>query len=129
MFSLFFLCGFQIRDVGQEPCGRLSFLKEPKSTKGVPQTAVCNLNITLPTHKKVRSPCWNPPLFQSYHGVGMETKQNVVLWAVGALASSRRLLVSLLDGVPVLRPCSHTCLFHMPGSPCVFRSVLEDFSH
>ncbi|KAG7252772.1 hypothetical protein CRUP_008675, partial [Coryphaenoides rupestris] len=27
----------KIRDVGQEPCGRLSFLNEPKSTKGVPQ--------------------------------------------------------------------------------------------
>ncbi|XP_074531206.1 ankyrin-3-like isoform X9 [Halichoeres trimaculatus] len=42
----------KIRDMGQEPCGRLSFLKEPKTSKGLPQTAVCNLNITLPTHKK-----------------------------------------------------------------------------
>ncbi|XP_059215164.1 ankyrin-3 isoform X1 [Centropristis striata] len=42
----------KIRDMGQEPCGRLSFLKEPKSSKGLPQTAICNLNITLPTHKK-----------------------------------------------------------------------------
>nr|XP_057914751.1 ankyrin-3-like isoform X31 [Doryrhamphus excisus] len=42
----------KIRDMGQEPCGRLSFLKEPKTSKGVPQVAVCNLNITLPTHKK-----------------------------------------------------------------------------
>uniref|UniRef100_A0A6Q2Y454 Ankyrin 3a n=1 Tax=Esox lucius TaxID=8010 RepID=A0A6Q2Y454_ESOLU len=42
----------KIRDIGQEPCGRLSFLKEPKTTKGLPQTAICNLNITLPTHKK-----------------------------------------------------------------------------
>ncbi|XP_045698354.1 ankyrin-3 isoform X10 [Phyllostomus hastatus] len=42
----------KIRDTSQEPCGRLSFLKEPKTTKGLPQTAVCNLNITLPTHKK-----------------------------------------------------------------------------
>ncbi|XP_037127870.1 ankyrin-3-like isoform X34 [Syngnathus acus] len=40
------------RDMGQEPCGRLSFLKEPKNSKGLPQTAICNLNITLPTHKK-----------------------------------------------------------------------------
>uniref|UniRef100_A0A2I3HEU8 Ankyrin 3 n=1 Tax=Nomascus leucogenys TaxID=61853 RepID=A0A2I3HEU8_NOMLE len=43
----------KIRDTSQEPCGRLSFLKEPKTTKGLPQTAVCNLNITLPAHKKV----------------------------------------------------------------------------
>nr|XP_020853863.1 ankyrin-3 isoform X16 [Phascolarctos cinereus] len=42
----------KIRDTSQEPCGRLSFLKEPKTSKGLPQTAVCNLNITLPAHKK-----------------------------------------------------------------------------
>ncbi|XP_036978689.1 ankyrin-3-like isoform X8 [Acanthopagrus latus] len=42
----------KVRDMGQEPCGRLSFLREPKTTKGLPQTAICNLNITLPTHKK-----------------------------------------------------------------------------
>ncbi|XP_068576346.1 ankyrin-3-like isoform X7 [Cebidichthys violaceus] len=42
----------KVRDMGQEPCGRLSFLREPKSSKGLPQTAICNLNITLPTHKK-----------------------------------------------------------------------------
>ncbi|KAM6442575.1 ankyrin-3 isoform 2-T2 [Liasis olivaceus] len=42
----------KIRDTSQEPCGRLSFLKEPKTTKGLPQTAVCNLNIALPAHKK-----------------------------------------------------------------------------
>ncbi|XP_074088405.1 ankyrin-3 isoform X10 [Macrotis lagotis] len=43
----------KIRDTSQESCGRLSFLKEPKTTKGLPQTAVCNLNITLPAHKKM----------------------------------------------------------------------------
>ncbi|XP_042673617.1 ankyrin-3 isoform X4 [Centrocercus urophasianus] len=43
----------KVRDTSQEPCGRLSFLKEPKTTKGLPQTAVCNLNITLPAHKKM----------------------------------------------------------------------------
>ncbi|XP_028915482.1 ankyrin-3 isoform X29 [Ornithorhynchus anatinus] len=42
----------KIRDSSQEPCGRLSFLKEPKTTKGLSQAAVCNLNITLPAHKK-----------------------------------------------------------------------------
>ncbi|XP_070771677.1 ankyrin-3-like [Enoplosus armatus] len=46
----------KIRDMGQEPCGRLSFLREPKSIKGFPQTAICNLNITLPTHKKTEKP-------------------------------------------------------------------------
>ncbi|XP_067373481.1 ankyrin-3-like isoform X46 [Channa argus] len=46
----------KIRDMGQEPCGRLSFLREPKTTKGLPQTAICNLNITLPTHKKNEKP-------------------------------------------------------------------------
>ncbi|XP_069467318.1 ankyrin-3 isoform X7 [Ambystoma mexicanum] len=43
----------KVRDNSQEPCGRLSFLKEAKTTKGLPPTAVCNLNITLPAHKKV----------------------------------------------------------------------------
>ncbi|XP_077438755.1 uncharacterized protein LOC144061807 isoform X49 [Vanacampus margaritifer] len=42
----------KIRDLGQEACGRLSFLKEAKSSKVLPQAAICNLNITLPTHKK-----------------------------------------------------------------------------
>ncbi|MGH0115524.1 UNVERIFIED_CONTAM: hypothetical protein FKN15_024854 [Acipenser sinensis] len=46
----------KVRDNSQEPCGRLSFLKETKITKGVPQAAVCNLNITLPTHKKTEKP-------------------------------------------------------------------------
>ncbi|XP_059803368.1 ankyrin-3 isoform X3 [Hypanus sabinus] len=44
--------GVKVRDNGQEPCGRLSFLKEPKTSKGLPQAAICNLNITLPAHKK-----------------------------------------------------------------------------
>uniref|UniRef100_A0A8D0D2W4 Ankyrin 3 n=1 Tax=Sander lucioperca TaxID=283035 RepID=A0A8D0D2W4_SANLU len=38
----------KVRDPSQEPCGRLTFLKECKTIKGLPQTAVCNLNITLP---------------------------------------------------------------------------------
>ncbi|XP_061564917.1 ankyrin-3-like isoform X37 [Cololabis saira] len=42
----------KVRDPSQEPCGRLTFLKECKSIKGLPQTAVCNLNITLPAVKK-----------------------------------------------------------------------------
>lgn len=46
----------QVRDPGQEACGRLTFLRESKTTKG-PQTAVCNLNITLPAFKKVRYLC------------------------------------------------------------------------
>ncbi|CAJ1080137.1 ankyrin-3-like isoform X34 [Xyrichtys novacula] len=42
----------KVRDPSQEPCGRLTFLKECRMTKGLPQTAVCNLNITLPAVKK-----------------------------------------------------------------------------
>ncbi|CAM4647340.1 unnamed protein product [Leuciscus chuanchicus] len=42
----------KVRDMGQEPCGRISFLREPKSAKGLPQSAICNLNFTLPTHRK-----------------------------------------------------------------------------
>ncbi|KAM8889777.1 ankyrin-1-like isoform 36-T37 [Synchiropus picturatus] len=46
----------KVRDPSQEPCGRLTFLKECKSAKGLPQTAVCNLNITLPAVKKTEKP-------------------------------------------------------------------------
>lgn len=46
----------KVRDPSQEPCGRLTFLKECKITKGLPQTAVCNLNITLPAVKKTEKP-------------------------------------------------------------------------
>ncbi|XP_067311758.1 ankyrin-3 isoform X7 [Pseudorasbora parva] len=42
----------KVRDMGLEPCGRISFLREPKIAKGLPQTAICNLNFTLPTHRK-----------------------------------------------------------------------------
>ncbi|XP_072768817.1 uncharacterized protein [Nerophis lumbriciformis] len=42
----------KVRDPSQEACGRLSFLKEVKGAKGLPQTAVCNLNITLPAARK-----------------------------------------------------------------------------
>ncbi|XP_056091056.1 ankyrin-3 isoform X27 [Rhinichthys klamathensis goyatoka] len=42
----------KVRDMGQEPCGRISFLREPKIAKGLPHSAICNLNFTLPTHRK-----------------------------------------------------------------------------
>ncbi|XP_066405413.1 ankyrin-2 isoform X18 [Molothrus aeneus] len=43
----------KVRDSTQEPCGRLSFMKEPKSTRGLVHQAICNLNITLPIYTKV----------------------------------------------------------------------------
>ncbi|XP_072768812.1 uncharacterized protein [Nerophis lumbriciformis] len=46
----------KVRDPSQEACGRLSFLKEVKGAKGLPQTAVCNLNITLPAARKTEKP-------------------------------------------------------------------------
>ncbi|XP_071664259.1 ankyrin-2 isoform X25 [Patagioenas fasciata] len=42
----------KVRDTTQEPCGRLSFMKEPKSTRGLVHQAICNLNITLPVYTK-----------------------------------------------------------------------------
>ncbi|XP_058648966.1 ankyrin-3 isoform X10 [Onychostoma macrolepis] len=42
----------KVRDSSQEPCGRVSFLREAKTSKGLSQTAICNLNITLPGLKK-----------------------------------------------------------------------------
>uniref|UniRef100_S4RMR6 Ankyrin 3a n=1 Tax=Petromyzon marinus TaxID=7757 RepID=S4RMR6_PETMA len=42
----------KVRDVTQEPCGRLCFMKDPKTTRGLPQQAICSLNITIPPYKK-----------------------------------------------------------------------------
>ncbi|KAM8878523.1 ankyrin-2 isoform 3-T3 [Spinachia spinachia] len=42
----------KIRDTAQEPCGRLSFTKEPRTYRTLNHNAICNLNITLPTYSK-----------------------------------------------------------------------------
>ncbi|XP_068455703.1 ankyrin-2b isoform X9 [Clinocottus analis] len=42
----------KIRDNTQEPCGRLSFMKEPKNYRSLTQNAICNLNISLPSYCK-----------------------------------------------------------------------------
>ncbi|XP_058250491.1 ankyrin-2b isoform X21 [Hemibagrus wyckioides] len=42
----------KIRDNTQEPCGRLSFMKEPRSYRSLAHDAICNLNITLPIYAK-----------------------------------------------------------------------------
>ncbi|XP_073762562.1 ankyrin-2b isoform X6 [Danio rerio] len=42
----------KIRDNTQEPCGRLSFTKEPRSFRTLSHGAVCNLNISLPAYSK-----------------------------------------------------------------------------
>uniref|UniRef100_A0A8K9WXY3 Ankyrin 2a, neuronal n=1 Tax=Oncorhynchus mykiss TaxID=8022 RepID=A0A8K9WXY3_ONCMY len=42
----------KIRDCAQEPCGRLSFTKEPRTYRSLTHKAICNLNITLPTYCK-----------------------------------------------------------------------------
>lgn len=44
----------QIRDNTQDPCGRLSFMKEPRNYRALTQNAICNLNITLPSYCKVK---------------------------------------------------------------------------
>uniref|UniRef100_A0A8C2D4P0 Ankyrin 3 n=1 Tax=Cyprinus carpio TaxID=7962 RepID=A0A8C2D4P0_CYPCA len=46
----------KVRDSSQEPCGRLSFVRAPKTSRGLAQTAICNLNITLPGLKKTEKP-------------------------------------------------------------------------
>ncbi|NWV06240.1 ANK2 protein, partial [Ptilonorhynchus violaceus] len=53
----------KVRDTTQEPCGRLSFMKEPKSTRGLVHQAICNLNITLPIYTKV---LWNDTQLPDY---------------------------------------------------------------
>ncbi|XP_077445439.1 uncharacterized protein LOC144066022 isoform X3 [Stigmatopora argus] len=42
----------KIRDNTQELCGRLCFLKEPRSYRSLPHSTICNLNITLPSYCK-----------------------------------------------------------------------------
>ncbi|XP_061665092.1 ankyrin-2-like isoform X5 [Syngnathoides biaculeatus] len=42
----------KIRDNTQELCGRLCFLKEPRSHRLLAHNAICNLNITLPSYCK-----------------------------------------------------------------------------
>ncbi|MGH0148557.1 UNVERIFIED_CONTAM: hypothetical protein FKN15_012905 [Acipenser sinensis] len=46
----------KVRDSTQEPCGRLSFMKEPRSYRGLAHHAICNLNITLPAYSKMPLP-------------------------------------------------------------------------
>uniref|UniRef100_A0A672KR40 Ankyrin-2-like n=1 Tax=Sinocyclocheilus grahami TaxID=75366 RepID=A0A672KR40_SINGR len=43
----------KIRDCTQEPCGRLSFTKEPRTYRSLNHNAICNLNICLPVYSKV----------------------------------------------------------------------------
>uniref|UniRef100_A0A3Q2W5A5 ZU5 domain-containing protein n=1 Tax=Haplochromis burtoni TaxID=8153 RepID=A0A3Q2W5A5_HAPBU len=50
----------KIRDNTQEPCGRLSFMKEPRNYRSLAQNAICNLNITLPSYCKVRMASMSP---------------------------------------------------------------------
>ncbi|KAJ8372645.1 hypothetical protein AAFF_G00280610 [Aldrovandia affinis] len=42
----------KVRDSTQEPCGRLSFMKEPRAYRSAAHKAICNLNITLPAYSK-----------------------------------------------------------------------------
>ncbi|XP_062376304.1 ankyrin-3 [Sardina pilchardus] len=42
----------KVRDLGQDPCGRLSFLSEAKTSRSQSHSAICNLNFALPTHRK-----------------------------------------------------------------------------
>uniref|UniRef100_A0A674CCL8 Ankyrin-2-like n=1 Tax=Salmo trutta TaxID=8032 RepID=A0A674CCL8_SALTR len=42
----------KIRDNTQDSCGRLSFMKEPRSYRSLAHNAICNLNITLPSYSK-----------------------------------------------------------------------------
>ena len=49
-------CTVRIRDQDQEPAARVAFMREPKVARGeVPQSPICNLNITLPGWSKVRA--------------------------------------------------------------------------
>ena len=51
----------QVRDSTQEPCGRLSFMREPRNYRALTQNAICNLNISLPSYCKVTEVETAPP--------------------------------------------------------------------
>ena len=39
----------RVRDLNQDPAGRIAFMKEPRVNRGdAPQTPICNLNVILP---------------------------------------------------------------------------------
>ncbi|NXK94259.1 ANK2 protein, partial [Formicarius rufipectus] len=65
----------KVRDTTQEPCGRLSFMKEPKSTRGLVHQAICNLNITLPIYTKESDSDQEPEevMFLNQHTESTET--------------------------------------------------------
>ncbi|GAA6098722.1 ankyrin-3-like isoform X1 [Tachysurus ichikawai] len=44
----------KVWDMEQKPFGRLWFLNEMKTSKGISRSAICKLNLTLPEHKKVQ---------------------------------------------------------------------------
>lgn len=97
----------QVRDPSQEPCGRLTFLKEGRTIKGLPQTAVCNLNITLPAVKKVR---------QSQLTIFCVTSINIlmvrVVWAPITLIDER------------LRPNCRHCVFYLFSASLFIKPVI-----
>ncbi|KAK1175009.1 ankyrin-2-like isoform X6 [Acipenser oxyrinchus oxyrinchus] len=63
----------KVRDSTQEPCGRLSFMKEPRSYRGLAHHAICNLNITLPAYSKVRNTLKNEEETESTETSALKT--------------------------------------------------------
>uniref|UniRef100_A0A8B9KFL4 Ankyrin 2 n=1 Tax=Astyanax mexicanus TaxID=7994 RepID=A0A8B9KFL4_ASTMX len=72
----------KIRDNTQEPCGRLSFMKEPRSYRSLAHNAICNLNITLPTYSKESDSDQEPD-----EEVTVEIFSSILLTSSPALAS------------------------------------------
>ncbi|KAK1792438.1 hypothetical protein P4O66_012383 [Electrophorus voltai] len=76
----------KVRDSAQEPCGRLSFTKEPRTYRSLTHNAVCNLNIMLPIYLKesdsdqeadeefsnVFCPLHSPSILHAYFAFKME---------------------------------------------------------
>uniref|UniRef100_A0A452R3B9 Uncharacterized protein n=1 Tax=Ursus americanus TaxID=9643 RepID=A0A452R3B9_URSAM len=81
----------KVRDTTQEPCGRLSFMKEPKSTRGLVHQAICNLNITLPIYTKESES-------------DQEQEEEVIVWHYDETESTETSVLKshLVNEVPVL---------------------------
>uniref|UniRef100_A0AAY5ETN1 Ankyrin 2 n=1 Tax=Electrophorus electricus TaxID=8005 RepID=A0AAY5ETN1_ELEEL len=74
----------KIRDNTQEPCGRLSFMKEPRSYRSLAHNAICNLNITLPPYSKESDSDQEPDeevtveIFSSSLNINTETSTEIL---------------------------------------------------
>ncbi|XP_062418046.1 ankyrin-2b isoform X17 [Pungitius pungitius] len=73
----------KIRDNTQEPCGRLSFIKEPRNYRSLTSNAICNLNITLPSYCKNGRTLQKSGLHDGPHSKEVKSKTTATISSEG----------------------------------------------